>query len=99
LPSAFQGLDVAVTRFSPTDPCRTVSPVFALNFGEASGETLQASNGVVQAAGQIPANPVSPVFFGLANRTPTTRTGSSQDAVDQLFAGLGDGTGDALWGF
>ena len=96
LPAAFQGLAVAVARFIPGDPCRTVSPVFALNFGAASPETLHALNGLVQAAGQIPPDPVAPVFFGLANRTPTTRTGSSQDAY-QVFAGLGDGTDNALW--
>jgi hypothetical protein len=99
LPSAFQSLDAAVIRFIPTDPCRTVSPVFALNFGEASPETLHALDGLGPAAGQIPPNPISPVFFGLASRTPTTRAGSSQDAVDQVFAGLWDGTGDALRAF
>jgi hypothetical protein len=66
---------------------------------QASGERLHALNGLVQAAGQIPPKPISRVFFGLANRTPTTRAGSSRDAVDQVFAGLGDGTGDALWAF
>ena len=90
---AFQGLDVAITQFIPSDPTRIVSPVFALNFG-AGSESLPALHGLRQAVGQIPPDPVSPVFFGLENGTSATATGPSQDALDQLFAGLGDG--DAL---
>jgi hypothetical protein len=97
LPSAFQGLDDAVTLFHPGDLCRIVSPVFALIFGEASPETLHALAGLVQAEGQIPPSSISPVLFSLANRGLTTPAGPSQDVVDQVFAGLGDGTGDALW--
>ncbi len=67
LPPAFQGLDVAITRFHPSDPTRIVSPVFALNFGEASLENLPALHGLLQAARQTPPNPVSPVFFGLSD--------------------------------
>ena len=99
LPPAFQGLDVALANFAPTDPFRVVSPAFALNFGESSRETPPALDGLARAAGQIPPNPISPVFFGPADGTPTTPTGESQDAVDQIFAGLGDGTDDAPWTF
>jgi carboxylesterase family protein/VCBS repeat protein len=83
-------------RFCPGDPCLTLSPVFALNFGESSPEAPHALNGPVQAAGQTPPTPVSPVFFDPANRERTTPAGPSRDAVDQIFAGLGDGTDDAL---
>jgi hypothetical protein len=99
LPPAFQGLDVAVTQFDPTDPSWIVSPVFALNFGESSPETPDASDGLARAAGQIPPNPVSPVFFDLADGTTTTPADPSRDALDQVFAGLGDGTDDAPWTF
>jgi hypothetical protein len=99
LPSAFQGLDVAVVRFIPTAPCPVVSPVFALNFGEASPETVPALAGLQQAVGQIPPNPISPVFFALADGTPTVPAGPSPDAVDEVFAGLGAGTDEALWAF
>lgn len=90
LPPAFQGLGVALANFQPGDPCRVVSPVFALNFGEA---------GLEQAAGLVPPTPIAPVFFGLANRDQTAPAGPDPDALDQLFAGLGDGTDDALWAF
>jgi hypothetical protein len=93
-PPAFLGLDVAITQFFPGDPTRIVSPVFALNFG-AGSESLPALHGLQQAVGQIPPNPISPVFFGLAKWDQTASAGPSQDALDQLFAGLGDG--DALW--
>ena len=92
-PPAFQGLDVALAQFYPGDPSRVVSPVFALSFG-AGSESLPALHGLRQAVGQIPPNPISPVFFGLANGTPAT-----PDAVDQVFAGLEDGTVGALWTF
>src|SRR5262249_33469288 len=97
LPPAFQGLNVAVARLEPTDPSRVVSPVFALSFGEAGPETLPALAGLAQAGGQIPPNPISPVFFSLANRGRPTDARPSQDALDQVFAALGDGTDDALW--
>ncbi len=92
-PPAFQGLEVAITQFYPGDPVRLVAPVFALNFG-AGSETLPASQGLQQAAGHIPPNPVSPVFFGLSKGARTTSAGPSHDALDQLLADLGDG--DAL---
>jgi arylsulfate sulfotransferase len=95
-PPAFQGLDVAVAQFHPGEPTRIASPVFALNFG-AGSESLPALHGLRQAVGRIPPNPISPVFFGLENRDQTASAGPSQDALDQLFADLGDG--DALWMF
>ena len=99
LPPAFQGPDAAVTQFIPVDPGPIASPVFAPNFGGAGPESLPAPTGLEQAAGQVPPTPISPVFFGLADSTPTTPAGPGQDTVDQLFAGLGDGTDDALWTF
>lgn len=98
-PPAFRGLDVTLAQFHPTEPCRTVSPVFALNFGEASQETLPALYGLLQAEGQIPPNPISPVFFGLANGTSTTTPAPSQDTNDQIFASLRESTNEALWTF
>jgi uncharacterized protein (TIGR03118 family) len=97
LPPAFQGLDVAI-QFQPSDPFRIVSPVFALNLG-AGSESLPALHGLRTAARVIPPSPISPVFFGLADRAATTPAGPSQDALDQVFAGLGDEMGDALWTF
>jgi hypothetical protein len=99
LPPAFRGLDIAVTQFHPGDPGRIVSPVFALNFGEASQQTLPALAGLEQAVGQIPPNPIAPVFFALEDGAATPFAGPSQDAVDQIFAGLGDGTDDPLGTF
>jgi hypothetical protein len=99
LPPPFQGLNVAAPRFEPPDPSQVVSPTFALSFGGAGRETLPASAGLVQAEGQFPPNPISPVFFGLANRRRTTYARPSQDAADQAFAALGDGTDDAPWTF
>jgi hypothetical protein len=99
LPPAFQGVDAAVIRFSPTDPCRIVAPVFALNYGEVGLERLPALTGLPTAAPLVHGNPVSPVFFGLADGVPTTPAGPSPDALDPVYAGLGDGTDDALWAF
>jgi arylsulfate sulfotransferase len=65
-PPAFLGLDIAINQFIPSDPIRIASPVFALNFG-AGSESLPALSGLLQAAGRIPPNPISPVFFGLAD--------------------------------
>jgi hypothetical protein len=96
LPLAFPDQDVAIDRFLLTELCRTMSPVFALKLGEPGPETLPTLTGLVQAEGQIPPNPISPVFFSLANRGRTTPAEPSQDAVDQLFAGLGGGTAVAL---
>jgi hypothetical protein len=78
-PAAFIGLDVAVSRFIPTDPIR-VAPVFTLNYGSGS-EALPSLHGLQNAfARLIPGNPVippnpiqvSPVFFGLAGESPVT---------------------------
>jgi hypothetical protein len=88
LPPTFQGLNVALAQSIPGDPCRTVSPVFAPNLGEA---------GLEQAAERVPPIHVSPVFFGLANRGEMAPAGPNLGAVDQLFAGLGTGTDDTLW--
>jgi hypothetical protein len=65
---AFTGLDVAVERFAPVDPCRCleVSPVMVLNYGEPDVETLDALSGLIIADAAVPPNPVSPVFVGLA---------------------------------
>ena len=76
-PPALQGLDVALTRLVPTEPRRTASPVFALNFGESFPETTHAWSGPMRAAGQIPPEPVSPVFFDPADGTPTTPAGAT----------------------
>src|SRR5262249_679696 len=75
VPSAFQGLDVAVRRFIPTDPCRcqTVSPVFALNYGDSVDAALVPDGLNVALSRFIPVDPcliVSPVFFGLADALP-----------------------------
>jgi hypothetical protein len=74
-PSAFQGLDVAVSRFIPTDPCRcqTVSPVFALNYGDSVDGALVPDGLNVALSRFIPTDPcliVSPIFFGLADGLP-----------------------------
>jgi hypothetical protein len=70
-PPAFAGLNVAVSRFAPVDPCRclTVSPAFALNYGTPNTESLPALNGLSVAAPTDPCRCVtmSPVFYGLAN--------------------------------
>jgi hypothetical protein len=50
VPAAFQGLNVAVSRIQPGDPSRIVSPVFALNYGQASTTTLPAQAGLSHAA-------------------------------------------------
>ena len=67
-PPAFKGLDVAVKRFDSTDPTSpsTVSPVLALNYGEASDAAMPALAGLAAAGALVPPNPVSPVFFALA---------------------------------
>jgi hypothetical protein len=66
-PPAFRGLDVAVERFYPTDPISpvTVSPVFALNYGESSDAAVPALSGLSVADALVPPNPVSPVFFAM----------------------------------
>jgi Carboxylesterase family/FG-GAP-like repeat len=68
LPPAFQGVDVAITRFHSRDPYRIASPVFALNFGAAS-VSLPALHGLRTAARRILPDPV-PVFFGLSDALP-----------------------------
>ena len=99
LPPAFQGLDVAFTRFYPGDPYLIVSAVFTLNFGEAGAETLHALPGLQHAEVMQYGPPISPVFFGLAKRIPTTSAGPDQNAVDQLFADLAGDEADAVWAF
>ena len=70
VPRGFTGLDVAVERFAPVDPCRCleVAPVFALNYtpNPSPIDELRALNGLIVADSVVPPNPVSPVFFGLA---------------------------------
>jgi hypothetical protein len=63
LPSAFPGLDVAITRFVPTDRCPVESPVFALDFGDVGAGTHLALAGLERAAGRISSDPVAPVFL------------------------------------
>ena len=46
-PAAFQGLDVAITRFVPTDPCWIESPVFAVNFGEGTNHGVDGLKGAL----------------------------------------------------
>jgi hypothetical protein len=80
-PAAFRGLDVAVTRFTPVDPCRCliVAPVFALNYAAPAPQSLPALNGLNVAVTRFtPTDPhltVSPVFFGL-------RVSTSPGSVD-----------------
>jgi hypothetical protein len=64
----FRGLDVAAARFIPQESFRplAVAPVFALNYG-AGSDSLPALYGLKTAAPRVPGNPVSPVFFGLAD--------------------------------
>jgi hypothetical protein len=74
-PPALAHLGAVAARFIPQEPFIPVepfrvAPVFALNFGTPNPETLHALNGLVNAGTHIPGNPVSPVFFGLANDTP-----------------------------
>jgi hypothetical protein len=95
LPSAFQGLDTAVSQFFSSDLRRFESPVFAMNFSEPSPETLLAM-ATLEPAARAP-TPISPVFFGLADRKPTTLARPNPDTVDRIFVGLGDGTDDARW--
>jgi hypothetical protein len=65
-PPALAHLAVAVQI--PVDP---IAPVFVLNFGTPSPETLPALHGLLKAQAHIPSdpiippNPISPVFFGL----------------------------------
>jgi hypothetical protein len=99
LPSALEDMDGAAPHSIPADPNGIVPPAFALNAGGTSPETLSDLPGGRPAEGQTRPDPVSPHFFGLANEATTTPAGSSQDAVDQLFAGLGDGAVDTLWAF
>jgi hypothetical protein len=73
-PPALAPLSAVAARFIPVEPTipqepLRVSPVFALNFGDPNPETLYALNGLVSAGTYVPGNPVSPVFYGLANDT------------------------------
>jgi hypothetical protein len=99
LPPALRGLDVTAAGLIPTDPARIASPAIAPNFGEANPETPPALAGPEETVGQIPPNPISPVFFGLTNSEEPTPPGSRPDPLDQVDAGLGDGTDDALGTF
>jgi uncharacterized protein (TIGR03118 family) len=75
---AFRGLNIAVERFRPAPPPIVppnpirVAPVFALNYGTPSSETLPALRGLSVALSRFhPTDPsrcliVSPIFFGLS---------------------------------
>ena len=71
-PPALVHLSAALDRVGLNGPPIRVSPVFALNFGSPSTETLPALTGLVTAGLNGP--PISPVFYGLANfiTPPTT---------------------------
>ena len=74
-PPALAHLSAVAARFIPQEPLIPqdpfrVSPVFALNFGTPNPATLHALNGLVDAGTHVPGNPLSPVFYGLANDTP-----------------------------
>ena len=69
-PPAFVHLSAALEQVGANGPPIRVAPVFALNFGDASPETLPALNGLVKAGTNGP--PISPVFFGLAGESPVT---------------------------
>jgi hypothetical protein len=99
LPPALQGMDGAAPLSIPADPNGIVPPAFALNAGGTSPETLSDLPGGRPAEGQTRPDPVSLAGLDLANGATTTPAGPSQDAVDQLFAELGDGTDDAPWAF
>jgi hypothetical protein len=70
---AFQGLDGVAARFEPADPSRFVSPVFALNFGEAWPETLPALAGLANRDETASAGPdldtVDQLFAALGDGT------------------------------
>jgi hypothetical protein len=76
LPAAFRGLDVAATRFFPTDPTVPpnpirVAPVFALNYGDSAD--VDVPPGLNVALVHYPVEPTlaaSPIFFGLADVLP-----------------------------
>jgi hypothetical protein len=99
LPPAKQGMDGAALLFILADPNRITPPAFALNSGGTSPGTQSDLLGGRPAEEQTWPDPISPDFFGLANEATTTRAGPSQDAVDQIFSSLGDGTDDALGAF
>jgi len=88
-PPAFNGLDVAVGRFAPVDPCRclAISPVFALNYGTPQPPPILAMNGLSVADVATPnPPPISPVFYGLAGEDD-----GGDDIIDagpQAFTGL-----------
>jgi hypothetical protein len=93
-PPAWQGANIAVPLFLPVDPDRIASPAFVPNFGGTSLETSSDPPGRRQAEGQ---NRPDPAFLGLASRDQTAPAGPNLYAIDQLFAGLGDGTDDGHW--
>jgi hypothetical protein len=99
LPPALQGVVVAVSPSIPVDPGWIMSPAFAPSFGDTNPETLSDLPGWRQAVGQIRPDSITSAFLDLANGETMTPAGLSQDAVDQLFAGLGDGTDGAPWVF
>jgi hypothetical protein len=72
-PPAFHGLDGAVGRFTPVDPCLTASPVFALNYG-SSADVPAVPSGLHVAVSQFtPTDPcmiASPIFNGLSQAPP-----------------------------
>ena len=75
-PPALFHLSAALDRVGQIGPPIRVSPVFALNFGSPSTETLPALTGLTTAGTHVLNHgpPISPVFYGLANfiTPPTT---------------------------
>ena len=71
-PPALVHLSAALEQVGQIGPPIRVAPVFALNFGDASPETLHALNGLGKAEHQGP--PISPVLFGLAETRPNAGT-------------------------
>jgi len=72
-PPAFTGLDVAVERFIPTDPCLTASPVFALNYGSSVDVPPVPAGLNVAVSHFAPTDPcmiASPIFHGLSQTAP-----------------------------
>jgi len=70
---AFQGLNIAAARLYPTDPIVPpnpfqVAPVFALNYGDSVDVVVP--QGLPVALNHYPVDPISPIFYGLANSLP-----------------------------
>jgi hypothetical protein len=98
-PPALRGIDGTAPLFIPVDPDSTASPAFAPSFGGTGEGALSALPGQRHTEGQAGPDPVPSAFFDLVNGAAATPAGLSQDAADQLFAGLGDGSDDGFWAF